>query len=259
MTKIFLALLDRSRRDNSSIDVSKRIVHLLGLTAAAGLSISDNRDVLALLQAPSELTVSLLQALKNMTRMDNSIVKANPGSFFNLGGQEAGITSGRMNFPFNNKEYQFITWFRVEEFENTKLNWAAMHGGDSHRRGSGVTYGQTQQDTGASHAFRTTQHHVVSMLNASGKGFDLFIQDKVLHYYVSFSNEESLVIKLDGLPLRRGVWYHVAVTHQRASSSMFARMSNPYRHKVAYQTIFAIQPIQKSLSRRMKFEVGTDG
>lgn len=261
LTRIFLTLLERSRRNRLSIDVSKRLVHLVGLTAAAGLSISDNRDVLALLQTPSELTVSLLQALKNMTRLDNSIVKANPSSFFNLGGQEAGIASGRMNFPFNNREYQFFTWFRVEEFENTKLNWAAMHGEDNRRRGSGVMYGQPQ-DASAAHAFRTTQHHVVSMLNGAGKGFDLFIQDKILHYYVSFSNEESLDIKLDGLPLRRGVWYHVAVTHQRASRlNMFSKdeLTIHVDHKVAYQgnIRYPSDPGSQTLEG-MKFEVGAN-
>ena len=81
LTRILLSLLEVSRKNKANIDVSKRIVHLLGLTAAAGLSIHDNRDVLALLRKPSELTISLLQAFKNMTRLDNQIVKANPHPF----------------------------------------------------------------------------------------------------------------------------------------------------------------------------------
>ena len=139
-----------------------------------------------------------------------------------------------MKFPFNSKEYQFFTWFRVEEFENENLHWSAMNTGGSRRRS--LNYGSGAD---AAEEYRTTQH-VVSMLNEEGMGCDLFIKDKVLHYYANFArNEAPLVVRLDAVPIKRGVWYHVAVTHIKARRlNMFSKdeLNIHVDHHLVYQS-----------------------
>jgi hypothetical protein len=131
---------------------TKRIIHLLGLSSSAGISTTDLRDFLMLLREPSDVSLSLLQALKTMIRHDNAIVKAAPASFFNLGGEGAGLVSEKAAFPFS-KEYQFCTWFRVEKFATT---------------GAEV-------------------QHVVSVLNDAGYGIDVFLRDRLLHISMAFT------------------------------------------------------------------------
>ena len=131
-----------SAQQAQGLPVLKRVVHLLGLAATAGLTTVDVKDLLSLLQTPSALTLPLLQALKKMLGNSSQVAKANPMSFFNLGGRGSGITSAVMPFPFTENEYQLFTWFRVEEFENTKLAWPAMDsasGGGQQGRDINVT------------------------------------------------------------------------------------------------------------------------
>ena len=212
----------------ASVGVQKRIVHLLGLTSAAGISTSDLRDMLVLLRHPSELTLSLLQALSTMVRHDNAIVKAAPPSFFNLGGRGAGLESSRGPFPFP-KEYQFFTWFRVENFDSSSSSSGAQ------------------------------RQHVVSILTPAGHGIDVFIRDQLVHVQLSFSRGQEQTIVLGDNILKRGVWYHFCMRHGRPRMALFSRdeLIIHLDHQPVFQDNIRY-PMQLSLLDDAAFAVGTN-
>jgi hypothetical protein len=204
---------------------TKRIIHLLGLSSSAGISTADLRDFLMLLREPSDVSLSLLQALKTMIRHDNAIVKAAPASFFNLGGEGAGLVAEKAGFPFS-KEYQFCTWFRVEKF---------------------ATIGD-----------RAEVQHVVSVLNDAGYGIDVFLRDKLLHISMAFTKgAEAQVLVLRDTPLKRGVWYHLCIRHTKPRINLFSR--DEFVVHVDHQLVFQDNirfPAPPSLLDEVEFCVG---
>ena len=238
LTRILLTLLQHcltTQHPPSCVGVKKRIVHLLGLTSAAGISTSDLRDMLVLLRFPSELTLSLLQALSTMVRHDNAIVKAAPPSFFNLGGRGAGLESRRGPFPFT-KEYQFFTWFRVENFTSSSSSGA----------GAGTT---TPGDI----------QHIVSVLTPGGNGIDVYIRDRLVHVMLSFARGQDQTIVLGDNALKRGVWYHFCMRHAKPRLNIFSRdeLTIHLDHQLVFQDNIRF-PSQLALLDKCSFAVGTN-
>ena len=75
LNKSLLTLLQDCILWKAPLSITKRVIHLVGLVGKAGFSATDLKAYLDLLKAPSELTISLLQALKLMFREDASIAK----------------------------------------------------------------------------------------------------------------------------------------------------------------------------------------
>eukprot|EP01036_Dinobryon_divergens_P031008 gene31008-40341_t len=116
LTCTLLTLLSNYRQyySGSSLAVSKRIIHLVGVVSETGISVPDLKTYLSLLKVV-------------MIRQDNGISKASLSTYFDFGGIGSGLfvpnTSNALpgalstaTFPFL-KEYQMCTWFRVENFE----------------------------------------------------------------------------------------------------------------------------------------------
>jgi len=239
-----------SDRQADGLPVLKRVVHLIGLAATAGLTTVDVKDLLSLLQAPSALTVPLLQALKKMLGSSSAVAKANPMSFFNLGGRGSGITSAAMPFPFAGSEYQMFTWFRVEEFENIRLAWPAMTADTSAARTAEAKHTPITDAT----------QHIISVMNDNKRGIDVYIQSKVIHVHVALGQgHESVHIILDGITLRRGVWYHFALRHQKAARlSMFAKDEMVIRldHQVMFQDVVTFPDAAEPALAAMQYKIG---
>lgn len=134
MAQTLLNLLQNYRSlPGYSLAIPKRIIHLLGIVSEAGISLPDLKLYLSLLKERTDLSLSLLQALKVMIREDNGISKATISSYFDFGGEGAGLfvrssnnnvaqsaynfSANANQFPFL-KEFQMCTWFRIENFES---------------------------------------------------------------------------------------------------------------------------------------------
>ena len=202
---------DKDNQVSNGLAVQRKIIYLIGLCASVGLTTTDLRDILGYLRSPSALTLPMLQAFKRMLGTDNIASKANPMSFFSFGGIGSGMTSNEFAFPFMKTEYSFFTWFRIEEFENHSATWdgAASTGGNSP---GGVNIGLN------------TQHLISISSDSTHNGIDVFIKNKVLNISMHYDDTSSSTIHLADVKLSRGVWYHIAIKHQKASRmNMFAK------------------------------------
>ncbi|KAJ1397818.1 hypothetical protein B484DRAFT_424993 [Ochromonadaceae sp. CCMP2298] len=163
-----------------SCSVSKRLVNLL------------------FLRTPSELTVALLQALRIILSQDHitaglRVKKASPAALFDFGGRGAGLRSHLTTFPFD-REYQFCTWVRVEDF------------------GGGGADKAFSADPSVQHVFTWRSAH---------KGLDLFIDDRCLAVGIARSGGLE-VRRFAEVPLQRGVWYHITIRHAKPRLSLFS-------------------------------------
>jgi len=204
LNPILINLLERSIPANVHTSTLKKIINLIGIVGTAGMAATDLKAYLNFLRTPSELSVALLQALKIMLGQDHitsdvRVKKASPAAIFDFGGSGAGLTTHLTTFPFS-REYQFCTWFRVENFE-------------------GERHGYQQR------AFNPTDlitQHVVTWQNAAQKGMDIFIDQKYLCVAISSTSKEPTFIRLMDCPLQRGVWYHITVRHAKPRLALFS-------------------------------------
>ena len=191
LCRIFLKLLSMSMQDKSLLSLSKRLIHLIGLAASLGISSADMRKILMLLRTPSQLSLSLLQSIQIMIRNDVGVSKASPPSFFNLGGQGSGLGTVASAFPFS-KEYQFITWFRIERFHETDTS-----SGDDHQ-------------------------HLLTWQNPSHRGLDIFFENSLFVIAIcQNARTEPVVVRLPEVNIKRGVWYHLNVRHSKPNKLAF--------------------------------------
>jgi WD40 repeat protein len=196
LCRMFLKLLSTTMQDKSMISLSKRLIHLIGLAASLGISSTDMRKILMLLRSPSELSLPLLQSIQIMIRNDVGVNKANPPSFFNFGGHGAGLGTVASAFPFS-KEYQFVTWFRVEKFHESD---AAALSDDC--------------------------QHILTWQNPSHRGLDIFFENSTLVIAVcQTARVEPIVYRLPSVNIKRGVWYHLNVRHSKPNK-LVALFSN---------------------------------
>ena len=208
LVSLLLNLLDRSIQQNVNIVVLKRIIHLIGIAGTAGMCITDLKTYFNFLRTPSELSVCLLQSLKIMLGQDHitsevRVKKASPAAIFDFGGSGAGLTTHLTTFPFS-REYQFCTWFRVENFE-VERDYAS----------------QGYQQRAFNQSDKLTQH-VMTLQNSSQKGVDIFIDQRTLSIAISNSNKDPMFIRLQDCQLQRGVWYHISVRHSKPRLALFS-------------------------------------
>jgi len=211
LAKCLVKLLDHCISHDAQLSILKRIIHLIGIVATAGIESSDLHSFLTILKKPSELTVSLLQAFKIMIGQDQltksvMVKKASPTAVFDFGGNGAGLTTNYSQFPFT-REYQFCTWFRIESFETSPI------------AGHDVL---DQQQKAFNPSFSTVQH-LITWQNSAHKGMDIFIDRRVIIIAISHqSRPENTIIQLTDYPLQCGIWYHLHVKHSKPRLSIFA-------------------------------------
>lgn len=189
INQLLMILLEYLKESNDNLSISKRIIKLIGITCGAGISVIDLKEYLSFLKVPSLLTLSLLQSLKSMIKQNNTVTKACPYFFFNFGGFGSGIHSLPIQFPFT-KEYHLFAWFRVEAFQDSgNSNW---------------------------------KQHIMSVMNSTGQGIDIYIQDNHLMISVVDHRNKAWTYLVPNR-LKRGVWYHISVRHSKPRLSLFTR------------------------------------
>ena len=209
LVPLLLNLLGKSLESNVPLSVLKRIIHLTGIAGSAGMSTTDMKLFLTFLRTPSELTVSLLQSLKIMLGQDHitsevRVKKASPSAIFDFGGCGSGLTTHLTTFPFS-REYQFCTWFRVENFE-AERDYASQ---GYQQRAFNVNDKATQ--------------HVMTWHNSAQKGIDIFIDQRTLFVAISNSStKDPTFVRLQDCQLQRGVWYHISVRHSKPRLALFS-------------------------------------
>ena len=190
---------------SSSQQICEKIIRLLGVTFTAGCTPEDLKEMLRFFRAPTGLTLPLLQAMKSIMKQDISMTKASPSAFFSFGGFSSGIYSVFGPFPFT-REYQFFTWFRIDKFENS----SSGESGTSPSSDADVSLGR---------------QHIVSVVDSSFNGIDVYIEQNVLNISVSDSKTPATVIRFGSKDVRftRGVWYHIAVRHAKPRLALFSK------------------------------------
>lgn len=183
----------------ANITISKRIILLLGIVGGAGISAVDFRNVLVLLRTPSQLTTSLLQAVKMMVKQDISVIKASPSLFFNFAGVGSGFISNPTTFDYP-REFQCFTWFRVESFHNDR-----------------------DMDESVDDDSEQSVQHIVTLMNHNQirNGFDVYVIKKRLYLSYSYGKSDPIEEKLECPELVRGVWYHIMIKHSKAPRLSF--------------------------------------
>ena len=185
---------------NSSQQICKKIIRLLGVTFTAGCTPEDLKEMLFFLRTPSSLTLPLLQTMKSVMKQDISMTKGSPSTFFSFGGYSSGIYSVFGPFPFT-REYQFFTWFRIDKFESAN---------------TGST-GDSELHSG--------RQHIISVVDSAFNGIDVYIEQNALTISVGDSKTPATVIRFGSKEVRftRGVWYHIAVRHAKPRLSLFSK------------------------------------
>ena len=112
IVRVVLALLHHVQRD---VQLSFRVIRLLGAVCAAGITAKDLKTVLRALRRPTPLAVPLIEALSTMASPEEKMVKASPPSFFNFGGAGSGLFVPPLAWPFS-RGLALCTWFRAERF-----------------------------------------------------------------------------------------------------------------------------------------------
>jgi hypothetical protein len=186
--RVLIQLLNTQR---SNVPIAQRLVRLIGVVALGGIAIHDLKSMLQLLRKPSELSLSVLQALKTALRADDVERKASPSAFFNFGGQGAGLfLPAEGDWPFQ-REYQVHFWFRLEGLPP-----------------------RTEDPAQAMHLF--------TCVSATGNGVDVLLTDGKLRIKVA-DGEETKVLIPDMPELHPRVWYHFHLLHTRPKIMLFGR------------------------------------
>jgi Domain of unknown function (DUF4704) len=185
---------------NSSQQICKKIIRLLGVTFTAGCTPEDLKEMLYFLRTPSSLTLPLLQTMKSVMKQDISMTKGSPSTFFSFGGYSSGIYSVFGPFPFT-REYQFFTWFRIDKFESANTG----------------SPGDTEVHSG--------RQHIISVVDSAFNGIDVYIEQNALTISVGDSKTPATLIRFSSKEVRftRGVWYHIAVRHAKPRLSLFSK------------------------------------
>jgi hypothetical protein len=226
LMKSLIALLpsdsNKLQPSTESIPIYKRIIRLLGVVGAAGLSVEDVSLYLQLLRYPSALTNALLQAFHIMLKNDVNVLKAYPLYLFSFGGHGAGMVSTNLVSPFN-REIHFFTWFRIESFDSISSSPSVMKSKS-----------------------KSTQH-IFKLVTATDKSIDLFVEERYIAVSVSYGSggAEPSYARIDQ-QLRRGVWYHIALRHAKPPRlSLFARdeISIHLDHVLVFQESFRFPTI----------------
>jgi hypothetical protein len=232
LAKCLVDLLDRCIAHDAQLSILKRIIHLIGIVATAGIEPADLLSFLSILKKPSELTVSLLQAFKIMIGQDQltksvMMKKASPTAVFDFGGSGSGLTTNYSQVPFT-REYQFCTWFRIESFETPSTGPPLLPTGHD---------ALDHQQKAFNPSFSNVQH-IITWQNSARKGMDIFIDRKVLVIAISHqSRPENTIIQLTDYPLQSGIWYHLHVKHSKPRLSIFA--SDELTVFLDQQTVFS--------------------
>jgi hypothetical protein len=190
--------------DASDVLINKRIIRLIGIVSVSGISPQDLRAYLYLLRKPSLYSISLLQSLKMMNKIEEGIVKASPLSFFNFSGHEQGLTIDPRIFPFQ-KEYQILFWFRFESSLDEEF---------------------------------VKRSHLISLLNGN-LGLDVYLEKNIVCVKVANSSSEHTTLECGDYPLTAGVWYHLCITHTKPRMSLFAKheLSVHLDHQPVFQDV----------------------
>jgi hypothetical protein len=196
---LLLTLLSKYYKVKELLSLSKRIIRLLGIMCTPCMLPSELKRFLKILRKPSIVSNSMLHSLKVMIRQDDSIVKSAPVSFFNFGGVGSGLYI-RQNPDFFKHEFQFCFWFRVESFRSI-----------SNDKSNDVDADMEQQ-------FLSCSNEGENKL-----GFKVYIMDK--HMYIDILEGQTPIesLEVENLQLRKGVWYHLNITHSKARYALFYR------------------------------------
>lgn len=191
LTHLLLNLLERVFGIASFLPLSKRIVRLLGIVSLSGMTSSEFKNYIKHLTQPSSLTNAMLQSLNAMLFQQDSIEKACPSAFFCLGGFNAGLRAVSNPLDFN-KDFQLMLWFRVE-------NFGPDYGGD-------ISFSQK----------------LISCGNSRQEGFNILLHKQSLCLSVSDSSSaEPFEFAFSEHTVRRGVWYHLIVSHLKPKFVLF--------------------------------------
>lgn len=246
LNPLLINLLEKAITYSMHTSILKRLINLIGIVGTAGMSSTDLKAYLNILRVPSELTVSLLQSLKIMLCQDHitsevRVKKASPAAIFDFGGSGAGLTTHMTTFPFS-REYQFCTWFRVENFEASR-DFAS----------------QGFQQRAFNPNDRYTQH-IVSWTNSSQKGMDIFIDQRALSIAISNSSNKDPV-RLADCQLQRGVWYHITVRHTKPRLSLFSsdELSIFIEDQLVYQENVRFPSMGSTADMQFSFGTNLDG
>ena len=183
-----MLLMERTTLLREDILITKRIIRLLGVVAVCGLSTPELKKFLSLLRIPSLFSISLLQALKAILVVNDSIVKAYPLSFFDFCDSKAGLSITPFSFPFI-REYQISFWFRVDSYPK-KTNTENIQ-------------------------------YLFTYMN-NNNGLMIYLEDDLLCVSVSNGPSETTLIKCSDNSISEGVWYHFCVTHNKPRMTLFA-------------------------------------
>ena len=192
---LLLDMLALYARDRGSLSLTKRVVRLIGIVCIPIILPAELKRFLKFLRSPSLISNSLLHALKTMIRQDDSIVKSAPASFFNFGGAGSGLHA-RQVFDFFRSEFQVCMWFRVETF----------------RRPGDSDDAESEQDFLS--CFNESDHRA---------GIRVFIWRKRICVEVQEVQGSREVLESENFLLRKGVWYHICITHSKARYALFNR------------------------------------
>lgn len=192
---LLLDMLALYARDRSHLSLTKRVIRLLGIVCIPSIQPAELKRFLKFLRSPSLISNSLLHALKTMIRQDDSIVKSAPASFFNFGGAGSGLHA-RQAFDFFRAEFQVCMWFRIETF----------------RRPGEDDDAESEQDFLS--CFNESDHRA---------GIRVFTRRKRICVEMQEVQGSTEVLESENLQLRKGVWYHLCVTHSKARYALFNR------------------------------------
>ena len=185
---LLLDILGRFGISADYLSLSKRIIRLLGILCVPSILPAELRRFLSFLRTPSFLANSLLHALKNIIRQDDSIVKAAPVAFFNFGGSGSGLYARQMP-DFFKQEFQICMWLRIESF------------------------------TKAGHEGR----QIVSCVSDEDNkyGFQLLIWQKKIVLEVLKGSDVKQKLEVDHFQIRKGVWYNLVIAHSKTRFALY--------------------------------------
>eukprot|EP00981_Chlorochromonas_danica_P013809 scaffold6861_cov248-Ochromonas_danica.AAC.12 len=254
VVKLLMRLLEIMSKDSRMLSLTKRVIHLIGITASVGISVQDMKKFMMFLRSPSSISLSILQALNTMIKVDIGHIKASPRSFFSFGGPGAGIHVHIPSFPFQ-REYQFMTWFRVENFDsdasNDNQHKAQQHHSMGHHHGAK-----------AFNSNHESAQHLFLWQNPSHKGLDVYLENNNLMVAVSnHSKAEPTIIKITGQPLRKGVWYHLSVRHSKPRVALFSsdELSISLDQIVVYQDVVRFPNLGNLIDTEFHVGLNFDG
>jgi hypothetical protein len=229
-TSLFSALLGILHEINVDVNyaVTRRLIRLLGIVFAGGISEQEMKFVLEQANSGNELlSICWLQALRLI--FQNSYLSSthhNPGpdQYFNFGGsKEAGLYSVLKPFPIN-KEYQVFGWFRLEGGmpekatndgtppQATKTPFKALYAPQITKSGDGKDSGDRQS---------------IFCMNSSESSVDICVEKNILMIYISdCRTAETTAVAMhnyptEGVGLQNQTWYHICVKHTKPTGLNF--------------------------------------